>query len=94
MGGRGTAYTAAYSGKPVIDITNITEQQYNLDCLILNMAIRLSKKYIRKIDFINAIEKIFTNYDIYLQNARNLANKLPKPEGNINAACRLVEFLA
>ena len=79
--GRGKVYTAAYSGKPVIGTLNITEQQYNLYCWIRNgIAIRLSKKYFRKIDFINAIDKIFANYDIYLQNAHNLANRLPKPE--------------
>jgi UDP:flavonoid glycosyltransferase YjiC (YdhE family) len=41
-GGRGTVYTAAYSGKPAIGIPLNGEQQYNLDNLVRHgMAIRL-----------------------------------------------------
>jgi UDP:flavonoid glycosyltransferase YjiC (YdhE family) len=93
-GGRGTVYTAAYSGKPVIGIPNIHEQQFNLDCLVRHrMAIRLSKKYFNEKKFLKAVEKIFTNYDFYLKNAQMLSNKLPKHEGDINAAKKIVEIL-
>jgi UDP:flavonoid glycosyltransferase YjiC (YdhE family) len=93
-GGRGTVYTAAYSGKPIIGIPIRGEQQCNLDCLIRNgSAIRISKKFFEEKDLLNAIEKIFNNYETYLHNAQNLANKLPKPEGAERAAQRIVEFL-
>jgi UDP:flavonoid glycosyltransferase YjiC (YdhE family) len=93
-GGRGTVYTAAYSGKPVIGIPLHSEQQYNLDCLCrCGSAIRLSKKFFEEKDLLNAIEKIFSNYETYLHNAQNLANKLPKPEGAERAAQRIVEIL-
>ncbi len=93
-GGRGTTYTAAYSGKPVIGIPNIHEQQSNIDCLVRNgIAIKLSKKFFNEKMFINSVEHIFTNYDFYLKNAKNLADKLPKPEGDKNAAEMIIKFL-
>ena len=93
-GGRGTVYTAAYSGKPAIGIPLHSEQQYNLDNLVRNgSAIRISKKFFKERDLLNAVEKIFNNYDFYLHNAQNLANKLPKPEGAGRAAQRIVEIL-
>lgn len=93
-GGRGTVYTAAYSGKPAIGIPMHYEQQYNLDNLVCNgSAIRISKKFFKERDLLNAVEKIFNNYDFYLHNAQNLANKLPKPEGAERAAQRIVEIL-
>jgi len=95
-GGRGTVYTAAYSGKPAIGIPrDLDEQQYNLDCLVRSgMAIRFSKKYFKEKDFYSAIEKIFDSYETYLKNAENLAKKLPRPKGDKNAANRILEFIS
>jgi len=93
-GGRGTVYNAAYSGKPVMGIPNITEQQYNLDCLIRHgSGLRLSKKYFTEKNFLKTIEKIFNNYEKYLKNAKHLSKIMPKPEGDINAARRIIEIL-
>ena len=36
--------------------------------------------------------EIFDNYDIYLKNAQALAYKLPKPQGDKNAARRIIEI--
>jgi UDP:flavonoid glycosyltransferase YjiC (YdhE family) len=93
-GGRGTTYTAAYAGKPVIGIPTSSEQQFNLDCLVRHgMGTRLSKKYFNEKKFLETVEKIFANYDFYFKNAQNLAKKLPPPEGDKNAARRIVEIL-
>jgi UDP:flavonoid glycosyltransferase YjiC (YdhE family) len=93
-GGRGTVYTAAYSGKPTIAIPVRSEQQSNVDCLVRHeSAIRISLKFFKEQDLLNAIEKIFSNYETYLHNAQNLVNKMPKPEGDKNAARRIVEIL-
>lgn len=92
-GGRGTVYNAAYSGKPAIGIPLNSEQQYNLDSLVrYGMALRLSKTYFKKDKMINALKEIFNNYDIYLKNAQVLGKKLPKPEGDKNAARRIFEI--
>jgi len=86
-GGRGTVYTAAYSGKPAIGYPMQVEQQYNLDNLVRNKtAIRLSKKYFTEEKLINAINNIFENYEKYLLNAQRLKDKLQKPNGAENAA--------
>jgi len=86
-GGRGTVYTAVYSGKPVIGIPMQVEQQYNLDNLVRHKtAIRLSKKNFSEKKLINAINKIFNNYDKYLDNAQKLKEKIQKPNGAENAA--------
>lgn len=94
-GGRGTVYTAAYSGKPALGIPrDIVEQQYNLDCLVRHgTAMRLSKKFFSEEKLLQEIEEIFENYDVYLHNAQTLARKLPKPEGDKNAAQRLIEIV-
>lgn len=94
-GGLGTVYTAVYAGKPVIGIPNVDEQQFNLDCLVRHgTAIRLSKKYFKERDLLNAIEEIFNKYDTYLENAQRLSLKLPKPEGEKNIAKKLLEITA
>ncbi|MDH7516900.1 MAG: glycosyltransferase [Candidatus Thermoplasmatota archaeon] len=93
-GGHGTVYTAAYSGKPIIGIPLHIEQQYNLDCLVRHAsAIRLSKTFFKEKNLLNAIEKIFSSYDTYLHNAQILSQRLPKPEGDKNAAKRIIEIL-
>ena len=92
-GGRNTVYTAAYSGKPAIGIPMHFEQQFNLDCLVRHgSALRLSKRYFQEEKLLNAIDIIFNDYDFYLKNAQTLANKLPKPEGDKNAAKRILEI--
>jgi UDP:flavonoid glycosyltransferase YjiC (YdhE family) len=93
-GGRGTVYTAAYSGKPVIGIPMMAEQQFNLDNLVRRgMAIRLSKKYFTEKKLLNSIDEIFDNYDKYLKNAQLLKNKLSEPKGAENAAKRILEII-
>jgi len=42
---------------------------------------------------LNAIEKIFNNYDTYLHNAQVLAQRLPMPNGDKNAARRILEIV-
>jgi len=92
-GGRGTVYTAAYSGKPIIGFPLNGEQQYNLDNLVRHgMAIRLSKTFFKKDKLLNALKEIFDNYNTYFKNAQILANNLPKPEGDKKAANRIFEI--
>jgi UDP:flavonoid glycosyltransferase YjiC (YdhE family) len=93
-GGKGTVYSAAYAGKPVIGFPMQFEQHRNLEMLVRHgMAIIASRKYFKEKDLFNSIEEIFGNYDTYLKNAQVLASKLPKPEGDKNAARRIVEIL-
>jgi hypothetical protein len=92
-GGRGTVYNAAYSGKPAIGIPLNGEQQYNLENLARHgAALRLSKTFFKKEKLLKAIEDIFDNYDMYLKNAKDLAQKLPRSEGDKNAAHRILEI--
>lgn len=93
-GGRGTIYTAAYSGKPVIGIPMMIEQQCNVDNLVRQgCAIRLSKKYFKTKDLQKAVDKIFRNYDIYYKNAQLLKEKLQEPKGAENTVKRLLEII-
>ena len=93
-GGKGTVYTAAYVGKPVIGFPMQFEQHFNLEMLVKHgMAIIESGKYFKKTNLLNHIKEIFDNYDTYLKNAQTLANKLPKPQGDKNAALKIVEIL-
>jgi UDP:flavonoid glycosyltransferase YjiC (YdhE family) len=93
-GGRGTVYTAAFSGKPVIGIPMHSEQQFNIDNLVRHgSAIRLSKKYFNEKQFLLAIKKIFDNHDSYLGNAQSLKNKLQNQNGVENAVKRILEIL-
>ncbi|MCJ7696894.1 MAG: hypothetical protein MUO73_00985, partial [Thermoplasmata archaeon] len=92
-GGRGTVYTAAFSGKPVIGIPMHAEQQWNLDNLMrYDVGIMLSKKYFTERKLLTAINKIFTNYETYLKNATLLKNKLQKPKAAEIAAQRILEI--
>jgi UDP:flavonoid glycosyltransferase YjiC (YdhE family) len=93
-GGQGTVYTAAYAGKPIIGFPMQFEQHLNLEKMVGHgTGLMLSKKYFKEGDLVNTIQKIFDNYDIYLKNAQTLAQKLPKPKGEKNAARRIVEIL-
>jgi UDP:flavonoid glycosyltransferase YjiC (YdhE family) len=93
-GGKGTVYAAAYAGKPIIGFPMQFEQHLNLEMLTRHgMAIIVSRKYFKEKDLFNSIGEIFDNYDNYLKNAQALASKLPKPEGDKNAANTIVEIL-
>jgi UDP-N-acetylglucosamine:LPS N-acetylglucosamine transferase len=93
-GGRGTIYTAALSGKPVIGIPLHIEQQYYIEALVrYGMVIRLSKKYFTEEKLLLAINEIFKNYDKFLKNAQLLKNKLPVSKGEENAAQRILEIV-
>jgi len=93
-GGQGTVYTAAYAGKPIIGFPMQFEQHLNLEKMVGHGAgLMLSKKYFKEEALLKAINKIFDNYDFYLKNAQILAKKLPEPEGDTNAARRIVEIL-
>jgi UDP:flavonoid glycosyltransferase YjiC (YdhE family) len=93
-GGRGTVYTAAYAGKPVIGIPMHSEQQNNLDNMVRHgTGIRLSKKYFSGKNLLQAIKDIFDNYDKYLENSQLLKSELPKPQGAENAAKRILEIV-
>lgn len=93
-GGLGTVYTAAYAGKPIIGFPMQFEQHLHLEKMVGHGAgLMLSKKYYSEKDLLRTIKEIFDNYDTYLKNAHALAKKLPKPEGDKNAARRIVEIL-
>jgi len=93
-GGRGTIQTAAYSGKPLIGFPLHSEQQNNLENLASHgSALRLSKTFFKKEKLLQTIEKIFNNYDIFLENAQTLAYNLPESNGDKNAAKRIAEIL-
>lgn len=93
-GGRGTTYTAAYAGKPIIGIPHQMEQQSYVDCLIRHKAaVKISKKYFQEKKLINAVETIFGNYDFYLNKAQKLAQKLPPPNGEKIAVKKIIKIL-
>lgn len=93
-GGRGTVHTVAYSGKPAIGIPLHSEQQNNLENLKRRGgALTLSKTFFQEEKLLSAIKEIFDNYILYLKNGQALARMLPKPEGDKNAAKRIIEIL-
>lgn len=93
-GGRGTVYTAAFSGKPVIGIPMHAEQQWNLDNLLrYGTGVMLSKKYFTEQKLRDALQEIFSNYETYLSNAERLKNTLPHPDAASMAAQKLVDIL-
>lgn len=93
-GGRGTVYTSAYSGKPIIGIPMYSEHQYNIDNIVNKGAgIRLSKKFFKKKDLLDAINKIFNDYETYLKNAKKLSETLTKIPGEKKATQRLIEIV-
>ncbi len=93
-GGKATVYTAAYSGKPAICFPMQFEQHLNIEALEKHgMAIMLSRKNFNEQQLLNTIDHIFNNYDFYLKNARILSQKLPSPEGDKNAAKKILEIL-
>lgn len=92
-GGRGTMYTAIYSGKPIIGMPFQIEQQFNIDCIVRKGAgIRISKKFFNKNELIWAIQKIVNNYDYFYTNAKNLSKNTTSTSGDKNAAERIIEI--
>lgn len=93
-GGKSTVYTAAYSGKPVICFPMQFEQHLNIELLLKHgVGYIESRKYFKEKTFLEKIEAIFDNYDGYLKNAQDLMMKLPKPEGDKNAAQKILEIV-
>ncbi len=93
-GGRGTVYTAAYSGKPIIGIPMFSEHQYNIDNIVNKGAgLRISKKFFKKYDLLNAINTIFSDYETYLKNAQDLSKNLTTELGEKKGAQRLSEII-
>jgi len=93
-GGQGTVYTAAYAGKPIIGFPMQFEQHLNLEKMVGHGAgLMLSKKHFDEQKLLGAFKNIFDNYDYFLSNSQALAQKLPKPEGDKNAAKRIIEIL-
>jgi len=93
-GGQGTVYSAAYAGKPIIGFPLQLEQHRNLEKFIGHGSGLLeSIKYFQEKHLLDSIDEIFTHYDKYLDNAQKLAKKLPPPQGEKNAAFRLMEIL-
>jgi len=93
-GGQGTVYAAAYSGKPIIGFPMQWEQHLNLEKMVGHgVGLMLSRKYFKEGDLLNAIVEIFNNYELYLKNAQHLVQKLPRPEGDKNAAKRIMEIV-
>jgi len=93
-GGRGTVYTAAYSGKPIIGLPMYCEHQYNIDNMVNKGAgLRISKRFFKQEDLLKAIDTIFSNYETYLKNAQNLSKKLTTVPGEEKAAQRLFEII-
>jgi UDP:flavonoid glycosyltransferase YjiC (YdhE family) len=93
-GGQGTVFTAVYAKKPVIGFPMHMEQHLNLEKLVGHgCGIMLSKKYYTDKQLISAINMVFNKYDKYLGNVHNLANRLPLPEGDKNAALKILDIL-
>jgi len=93
-GGQGTVYTAAYASKPVIGFPMQFEQHLNLEVLVKHGMARIeSRRYFKEQLFLKTIEDVFDNYDVYLKNAQKLASRLPKPEGDKNAAGILLNII-
>lgn len=92
-GGRGTVYTAAYSGKPIVGIPMHFEQQCNLNNLSRHgTGFILSKKYFTREKLVSALNKIFNNYNAYLKNSKILKKMLPEPNGDEKAAKAILDI--
>jgi UDP:flavonoid glycosyltransferase YjiC (YdhE family) len=63
-GGIGTVMTAALSGKPVVGVSMMPEQQFNIDCLVRKgFAIRISKNSFTPAKICSAIDKLINDPD-------------------------------
>ncbi len=93
-GGEGTVLTAAYSGRPVIGFPMQFEQHLNLEMLVKHgSALIASKRNLTKQKILNMVEKIFSDYKNYYDQAQKIASLLPPANGHKNAALFIDEFL-
>lgn len=93
-GGQGTVFSTVYAKKPIIGFPMHMEQHVNLEKIVGHRCgIMLSKKFFSEKKLLKAINEIFNNYSKYLTNVENLANKLPKAEGDKNAARKIIEVI-
>lgn len=93
-GGQGTVFSTVYAKKPIIGYPMHMEQHINLEKIVGHgCGLMLSKKYFSEKKLLKAINKIFNNYSKYLNNAINLANKLPKADGDKRVAQRILEII-
>ena len=93
-GGQGTVFSTVYAKKPIIGFPMHMEQHVNLEKIVGHKCgIMLSKKFFSERKLLKALNEIFDNYEQYSTNVKNLANKLPKAEGDKNAARKIFEVL-
>ncbi len=93
-GGEGTVLTAAYSGRPVIGFPMQFEQHLNLEMLVKHgSALIVSKRNLTERKIISLVEKIFSDYEVYYDQAQKIASLLPSANGHKNAALLIDEFL-
>jgi len=70
------------------------EQQFYIDSLVRHdAAFKLSRKFLKEEKLLNGINRIFTNYQIYAENAQLLAKKIKKVEGVKNAVNRIIDII-
>lgn len=93
-GGQGTVFTTIYAKKPIIGFPMQIEQHISLEKIVGHgCGLMLSRKYFSEKKLLNAINKIFNNYNKYLINVQNLMHKLPIAEGDKNAARKILEVV-
>lgn len=94
-GGLATLYSTIYAKKPIIGFPMQMEQHVNLEKIVGHgCGLMLSKKYYTEKKLLKAIDKIFNDYDKYVANVCNLANKLPIPDGDKKAAKKIFEVVS
>jgi UDP:flavonoid glycosyltransferase YjiC (YdhE family) len=92
-GGRGAIYSIAFSGKPAVCIPMIYEHQCNIENLVrAGAGVRLSKKNIDSARVLQAIDRVFHEYPMFLENARRLQGRLSMESGEKMAVQRLMEI--
>lgn len=93
-GGKGTVYTAAYSGKPVIGFPMQFEQHLNLEGLVKHGTGKiLSRKNFRGKVLLTEIKEIFDNYDNYVKKCKKLKDSLPQPDGDQITFNKILEIM-
>lgn len=93
-GGQGTVFTTIYAKKPMIGFPMHMEQHVNLEKIVGHKCgLMLSKKFFSERKLLKAINEIFDNYSKYSINVKNLADKLPKAEGDKIVAQKILKLL-
>ncbi|MFP4608874.1 MAG: hypothetical protein ACLFNY_04775, partial [Candidatus Aenigmatarchaeota archaeon] len=70
------------------------EHQYNVENMVRQgTTVKLSKKHFSSDEMLEAVRKIFRNYDEYLKNAKKVADRLPEEPGEKKGARRIKELL-